>query len=406
MKNIIVIILWFILWGFKAQSQEKLRQILQFQGFVNLQAFYDTRQNLEAREGMFTFYPLNALYDNNGLDINSRDNLNFLAMTSRLGLSVKGGEALGANLNGLIETDFTGVNNLDNNGLRLRHAYLTLEWTKQKLLIGHYWHPLYVPEAPVNSIALNSGAPFHSFSRINQLRYTCQVGNFNLIGVAGTQLDYTNEGPLGRTPDYMQNAVVPNLHFQLHYQLRNHLMGSGIDYKLLMPALVTNKGFATSSNIASFAAIFFTKSSLGNYEFKFQSVWGQNLTDHLMLGGYAEALIDTTTGKVTYTTFSQFSSWIVFEKVKGDFRPGIFCGYLKNLGAPSKVEGKVFGRGMDIGYVYRIAPRFVYRSGKLMFAIELEFTAAAYGKPDEFLHVNNTREFANLRSLFGAFYFF
>jgi len=406
MKRIITLIFTVQAFFSNAQLKEKLEQYFKFQGFVNLQAFYDTRQNLEAREGMFTFYPLNAKYDNNRVDLNAKDNLNFLAMTTRLGVNIQGGNALGAKLSGLIETDFTGVSNNDNNGLRLRHAYLTLDWEKRKLLIGHYWHPLYVPEAPVNSIALNSGAPFHSFSRINQLRYTEQLGHLSLIGVAGTQLDYANEGPVGRTPDYMQNAVIPNLHLQFHYKLENHLLGAGVDYKILVPSLVTAKGFATHSSIDSWALLLFSRSDFGKYQLKLQAVWGQNLTDHLMLGGYAEAKVDTIKENIEYTTIDQLSAWMVFEKMKGNFRPGIFCGYLKNLGAAVPVEGKSYGRGIDIGYVYRIGPRLVYWAGKLMLALELEYTVAAYGTPDTRLLVRNTKEYANLRTLLGAFYFF
>lgn len=406
MRYKITILLFFLFQICQAQVTEKIIESIDFHGFVNWQAFYDTRQNVESREGMFTFYPSKVFVDSNGVDVNAKDNLNLLAMTTRLGVDIKGTDILGAKVNALIETDFTGVSNFDNNGLRLRHAFIDLHWTTRELLTGHYWHPMYVAESPVNSIALNSGAPFHSFSRMNQIRFTQKFKSFRFIFVAGSQLDYANEGPSGRTPLYLRNAVIPNLHFQMHFKNTNHLLGFGLDYKILKPVLITVNNYVSKSKIPSIATIAFSKSRFGNYELKLQMIWGQNLSDHLMLGGFAVHSLDTVTGENVYTTFDQASAWMVFEKVTGKFKPGVFVGYLKNLGSPLEVKGNVYGRGSDIGYVYRLAPRLTYWENKAMFALEIEYTVAGYGSTDDYMKVQDIKEIANLRILTGVFYFF
>lgn len=44
--------------------------------------------------------------------------------------------------------------------------------------------------------------------------------------------------------------------------------------------------------------------------------------------------------------------------------------------------------------------------GKMMFTPEIEYTAAAFGTPDDKGMVQNAEEVGNLRVLVGVFYFF
>ena len=177
---------------------------IRFSGFVNAQAFFDTRQIVEARAGMVSLFPRKPLYDREGNDINDKAHFNQAAMTTRLRGTIFGPDAIGASTMGVIETDFTGSSNADNNGLRLREAWLQLSWKHFVLMVGQYWHPLYVPEVRPKTIGLNLGAPFHPFARHNQIRFTYKTGIFNIIAVAASQRDYSNTGPIGRTPRYLR----------------------------------------------------------------------------------------------------------------------------------------------------------------------------------------------------------
>lgn len=61
-----------------------------------------------------------------------------------------------------------------------------------------------------------------------------------------------------------------------------------------------------------------------------EGVYGQNLTDLLMLGGYAVSAVDTSTGYEQYTTLNTFSIWTDISYGK-EIQPGLFAGYTKIL---------------------------------------------------------------------------
>ena len=69
-------------------------------------------------------------------------------------------------------------------------------------------------------------------------------------------------------------------------------------------------------------------------------------------------------------------------------------------------KGNIIGTGRNIAYLYRIAPRLQWHLKNMLFAAELEYTAAAYGNPDDEGMVQNAKEVGNLRVLVGVFYFF
>ena len=105
-------------------------------GFVKADAIFDSRQIVEAREGFLLLYPKNHVYDLFGHDLNSQGSFNQYAMTTRLTLKITGPDVLGAKAFALIESDFTGASNSENNSLRLRHAYFKLSWPAVSLLAG------------------------------------------------------------------------------------------------------------------------------------------------------------------------------------------------------------------------------------------------------------------------------
>ena len=67
--------------------------------------------------------------------------------------------------------------------VRLRHAYLNLDWGTSALLLGQTWHPLYGDVAP-QILNLNMGAPFQPFSRAPQIRFRYKTGDIQLTGAA------------------------------------------------------------------------------------------------------------------------------------------------------------------------------------------------------------------------------
>ncbi|MFH0864587.1 MAG: hypothetical protein V1904_00220 [Bacteroidota bacterium] len=372
---------------------------IKFSGFVKAEAMFDTRQTVNAREQMLLFYPDMKKLDVNGNDVNAHPNLNQLAMASRITLTATGPDAFGAKVRGVMEGDFTGPSNVENNAFRLRHAYIKLNWSKAELIMGQYWHPLNVPEMIPFVISLNTGAPFHPFSRQPQIRFSKSFGSLNAVIVASSNRDYSSMGPLGTTNDYLRNSAIPSMHMQLQYKKNDNLLfGIGGDYKKLTPRLITDSLWEADETLDCIAATAFMKVKTKKLTIKLQSVFGQNLYEHLMIGGFAVEKIDTISQRMTYTSLDQFSVWSdISTNFEKKFNAGLFLGYVKNLGSLHNVWGAPYGRGTSIAHVYRISPRLMWSFNNLSFASEFEYTVAAYGTPDYLYDVLNASELSNFR---------
>lgn len=379
---------------------------LSVSGFVRADAIFDSRQVVEAREGFLLFYPQKPVFDANGKDINARPSFNQYAMTSRLTAKATGPDVMGAKVFAIIESDFTGASNSENNSFRLRHAYISLQWTKTRLLIGQYWHPLDIPEMIPNVLSLNTGAPFHSFSRQPQMRIDYKTGKFNLVAAATSQRDYVNAGPSGSSSIYLRNSIIPNLHGQIQFKNANIFAGIAVDYKILTPRIVTDSLFVANEALNCVSYSGFINYTTGKLNIKTQYTYGQALNDHLMMGGFAVSHTDATTNKNEYSPISFQSIWINTTFNAESWRPSLFLGLTKNLGADETITGPIYARGANIDYVYRIAPMITYISGKFSLTGEIEYTVAAFGVSDDKFKVVNSSETGNVRIGLGAVYSF
>lgn len=389
-----------------AQENEKTEDWgIKFGGFIKSDYWFDSRKIGSAREDLFALYPLNESFDKDGNDINAKPSFNFTAITSRLSGKIKGPDAFGAKTSGLLEADFSGMSNENINTFRLRHAFLKLKWEKQELLFGQFWHPMFVADVFPSVISLNTGVPFQPFNRSPQVRYTYSVHGMNVIMAAIAQRDYANEGPAGRSNIYMRNSLIPNLHGQIQYKTNRHTDGVAFDYKVIMPQTLTDSSISTNERVSSYSLMMYYKQNREKSEFKFKAIYGQNMSDLMLMGGYAVASIDTATGIQTYTPTKNFTIWanyIYGKKVK----IGVFGGFTKNLGTKEENIGIYYARGSNIAYLYRIAPSISFVSEKVQLSTEIEYTSAAYGIANNFGVVKNVKEISNIRLLFSAFYFF
>lgn len=377
-----------------------------FSGFVRADAIFDSRQVVEAREGFLLFYPKKPITDPNGKDINANPTFNQYAMTTRLTAKATGPDVLGAKVFALIESDFTGASNSENNSLRLRHAYISLQWKKTRILIGQYWHPLDLPEMIPNVLSLNTGAPFHSFSRQPQIRIEHKYGKFNMIAVAASQRDYMNNGPIGNNSIYTRNSPVPNLHGQLQYKNTRLLAGLAFDYKLLTPRISTDSLYVADEHMNCLSYSGFISYTSEKLSFKTQYTFGQALNDHLMMGGFGVSNTDIFTNRREYSPMNYHAVWMNTSMLLGSWQPSLFLGYTKNGGSVRQITGPVYARDADIDYVYRIAPMITYVTGKLSLIAEAEYTSAAYGINDEYYRVHNSSETVNFRVGLGVVYSF
>jgi hypothetical protein len=411
MKSFYISCIFYLLWfGLIGQTdtskQEKKPSFgITFKGFIKSDYWYDSRQVLASREELFMFYPKNVLPDAQGNDINAEDYVNFSPVTSRLTGIISGPDAFGAKTSGLIEGDFSGVSNADINGFRLRHALGKLKWEKYELLFGQFWHPMFVTEVFPDVISLNTGSPFQPFIRNPQLSLTRHFNKLNFQMALLTQRDNSSDGPLGFSGVYMRNALLPNVHVQAQYKGDKHVFGVAADWKILRPRLVTDSMYITRETVSSYAAMAYWKYKSEKFTWKTKAIYGQNLTEHLLMGGYAVRGVDSITARETYTPTNHLYVWgnLKFGK---KFVYTLFGGYAKNLGTTHENNGKYYARGADIDYLYRASASVSWVSKTVQISFEPEYTVAAYGTPDSKGKITQSDEVANLRLLLTFFYFF
>jgi hypothetical protein len=389
-----------------AQTEKQAFGIL-FSGFVKTDLFYDSRQSVTIREGHFLLYPQNEHLDINLNDINDKSSFNILSIQSRVNAKITSPEVMGAKPSAVLEGEFFGTSDADINGFRLRHAFVKLDWEKTSLLVGQTWHPMFIVEMFPGVVSFNTGAPFQPFSRNPQIRFTHSMDKIKFIAAVASQRDFASNGPEGFSSVYLRNSVVPNLNAQLQYIGENIFSGVGIDYKTITPRISTAKKVKTNESLSSLSFTGFAKLSLNPVTFKLQGVYGSNLADHLMLGGYAISVTDTISGIEKYTGIKCFSVWGEISVGK-DIEYAIFAGYTKNLGAEDNIAGSYYGRGTNIGNVFRVSPRVQFTFDKLRISTEFEYTSSAYGTPNNLNKgkVENVKDFSNLRIIGAVYYFF
>ncbi|OQX75688.1 MAG: hypothetical protein B6D61_09950 [Bacteroidetes bacterium 4484_249] len=430
-KGILVLLVILPLLGL---TQEEKKFGIKFHGFVKSDIFWDTRQTVDAREGHFLLYPQNESLDINGDDINATSKFNILSIQTRLKGVISGPDVWGAKTSGLIEGAFFGNIGTDINGFRLRHAFVKLTWEKSELLVGQFWHPMFVTSCFPGTVSFNTGTPFQPFARNPQIRFTKRFGKFNLIGTVIEQVDFVDKGPAGVSRSYLINNAFPEMNLRFEFKSESLLIGAGLNYKSLLPRMSLTNTYDVSSNIEPITYKLNEKVTgtgyFGYFKYmakpitvKLYGVLGQMMFSMTNIGGYAETEIvreqipviqpgpgpiDTAykTTNIKYSPTTTMSFWTDIHTNGKTWQFGLFGGYSKNKGSKDIIVGDIYSRGSNIDYAYRISPRVIYNNGKFRIAPEIEYTVAAYGTPDEKGIVKDSKEIANFRFLIGVYFFF
>ncbi len=426
-KGILVLLVILPLLGL---TQEEKKFGIKFHGFVKSDIFFDSRQTWDAREGHFLLYPKNESLDINGDDINATSKFNILSIQTRLKGVISGPDVWGAKTSGLIEGAFFGNIGTDINGFRLRHAFVKLTWEKSELLVGQFWHPMFVTSCFPGTVSFNTGTPFQPFARNPQIRFTKRFGKFNLIGTVIEQVDFVDKGPDGVSRSYLINNAFPEVNLRFEFKSDNIIAGIGGNIKSLMPRTYIESSYMYSPNIDKVKTKqrVVGKSIFGYFKIKtdpitvkLYGIIGQMMHSMTNLGGYAETEIineeieqfqpgpnpvEYRTTNIKYSPVSTGSVWVDVHTNGKTWQVGLFGGLSKNLGTTDTIVGANYSRGSNIDYAYRISPRVIYNNGKFRIAPEIEYTVAAYGTPDEKGIVKDSKEIANFRFLIGVYFFF
>lgn len=428
------LLLFFVPISLFGLAQEEKKFGIELHGFIKTDIFYDSRQTVDIREGHFLLYPQNELLDYEDNDINATPKFNILSIQTRLTGKITGPNAFGAKTSGLIEGAFFGNINPNINVSRLRHAFVKLTWDKAELLVGQFWHPMFITSAYPGTVSFNTGAPFQPFTRNPQIRFTKKVWDLSISGTLIEQVDFVSTGPDGASPKYLINSCIPEINLLIGYESDNLLIGVGGNYKSLMPRLYLEPAandtlsipvkVKTNEKVSGFSTFAYLKLKTDPVSISLYGILGQMMYSMTGIGGYAEkafiyeSISDTVYSRrlqnITYSPIGTLSAWTDIQTNGDTWQFGLFAGYTKNMGASDALADKIYGRGSNINYIYRISPRVIYTNGIIRIAPEIEYTVAAYATKDETEKPNidskgvvtDSKEIANFRFLLGVYYMF
>ena len=287
--------------------------------------------------------------------------------------------------------------------------------------MGRAWHPLATGCVP-NVVGPNKAAPFFPFNRSDQVRFDYELKQWILSGAAIYQSDFASFGPDPETAStsiksssYLRNALWPEFTLHIAYKTSTFRIGSVGSIKSIKPRLYTMSDYTnpngqiykTDEKLTTYVAQVYAQYQKNDWTLKAQATYTQNATESLMLGGYAVSATDPLTGHEKYTSTQHMNYWInVYYGKK--WQIGLFAGYLNTLGTLKNVVGAWYARAHDIKYMYRISPHVFYNVNNLQFAVEFEYTTAAFGEVQfsQKAKIVNASEVTNFRTnLMICFYF-
>lgn len=370
---------------------QKKRFDYKFYGQVRTDLFYNTRSNSETVDGLFYMYPLDENLDPNGHDLNGVGNGNFYTLYTRLGVDVAGPMLGKAKTSAKVEVDFRG-SGTTYSLFRIRHVYFNLDWGKSALLVGQTWHPLYGDVAP-EILNLNMGAPYQPFSRAPQIRYRFTSNNFMLTAAAIWQSQYLSVGPKTNKPgetstqksqEFMKKSCVPEFYLGVDYKRSGLIAGAGLHVSSITPRTQSeteNAVYFVNERVTGISGEAHVKYTKEDWLVSAKTVLGTNLTQTSTVGGYGITSIDEVTGKQQYSPLRTSSTWVNVAYGK-KWRPALFFGYLKNLGATKEVPYGALGTGTTLDQLFTGTAELTYNIPHWKFGAEYSLCNAWYG--DEF----------------------
>ncbi|MBC8346979.1 MAG: hypothetical protein H8E56_12065 [Candidatus Marinimicrobia bacterium] len=341
-------------------------------GYIKFDLFYNSRQIVAAREGHYYLYPQPISSDEDGIDQNIDPFFNMANFQSRVWLKLKSESIIGALVTGKLEADFFGASSGLENVFRLRHAFIKMSWTQIEILFGQYWSPLFTIDVFPQVVNFNTGVPFQPFARFPQVSLKWKMTeSLRLEGAVTMQRDAFQEIS-GR--EVQQRSGLPGTHFHSIWEQNKFLVGAGGYSKALRPEKGGDIFFADSYTI-------YSKWNVGHFNVRCKYIFGNNLSDHIMLGGYVE-IENNDLEEINYYPTMLQSSWMDIEYIYSNVTLGLFTGYTENNGIDYEVRAddvEVFkARSPNILYVFRISPRIVWKMNSIRFALEYDRTEALY----------------------------
>lgn len=380
-------------------------------GFIRTDYIFDSRKSATVREDNLNLYPLDQVLDSNGTDINAVNQSNFLSITSRLGVKVKGPNVWGAKMSGTLEGDFFGNTEASIGLLRLRHAYVNMDWAKTSLTMGQTWYPTFIPEVFPGVTNFSTGILFNPFGWASQVKIKQNfTKEFSGALTAYKEREFTAPGPGAQNASSI-NSAVPSLNAVLQFRGKSVLLGLGFEYKSMQPLTVSATNIATKEKVNSSTVFGYAKYSNDKFHVKAYGISGGNLNNLVMLGGFTGTT--SAAGIQSYDPTKTTALWIDIASNSKTVAPGLFFGTTKNNGSSTAAgtAAQIYSRGMSgtrvIDNVWRASGRIDFKKNKLRISPELEYTSATWGDADLYAKATtNKKDVANFRAMVSCVYSF
>jgi hypothetical protein len=379
-------------------------------GFLRTDYIWDTRKSSQVRENNLNLYPLDESLDANGKDLNATGASNFLAIMSRLGVKVKGPNVWGAKMSGTLEGDFFGNTESSIGLMRLRHAYMSMDWEKTSLTMGQTWYPSFVPEVFPGVANFNTGILFNPFGWATQVRLKQNLSKqVSFTFTAYKEREFpTPTATTGVQNGASMNSALPSLHGQFQFKNKNWIAGIGGEFKSLQPLTVSN-GLASSEKVNSTSLLGYFKYSNDKFSVKAYGITGKDMYNMVMLGGFAGY---TTAGQVEkYEASKTTSFWLDIASNGKKIAPGLFFGQTTNGGTGKTGATAFYMRGVSgtraLDNVWRLSGRIDFKQNKFRVTPEVEYTSATWGdlKSDGSAS-GNSKKVGNVRAMVSCVYAF
>ena len=384
-------------------------------GFVRTDYIFDSRKSASVREDNLNLYPNDVVLDKNGKDVNAASQSDFLSVTSRFGVKAKGPDVWGAKMSATLEGDFFGNTEASIGLLRLRHAYVSMDWAKTSLTMGQTWYPTFIPEVFPGVANFSTGIMFNPFGWASQVKLKQALSKD--VSFTVTAFKDREFGFPGNVASI--NSSLPTLNGQLQYKGKKVFLGAGAEYKSIQPNTVFS-GVVTTEKANSTSVFAYGKYTNDKITIKAYGISGGNMYNQVMLGGYTAATSGTTQ---TFDPTKTSAFWIDIASNGKTIAPGFFFGKTNNNG--SGTAGTFTGRGYStpilaanspsgvaiparvIDNVWRASARVDFKKNKFRVSPELELTTAEWGDANTFAKATtNMKKVSNFRTMISCVYTF
>ena len=206
----------------------------------------------------------------------------------------------------------------------------------------------------------------------------------------------------------MRDAGQPEFNLHLQYQKNGWTTGFLVGYKKILPRKENLQGLKLTKTLNSFQTNVYARKDIGNFTAKLQGLYGENMFNFIMLGGYAE-FIDPDTNEISYSNYKTGSAWTELLYTKKRMTYSIFGGFSKNYGTDKTLTNETinrYARGTDIDYTYRIAPRLTHTIKKFLIMLEVSYNATSYGNILDNGKVDGLDEISSVRTQLHFMYRF